>query len=135
MSDENVDVVRASFEAWRRGGLDAAAGFWDPKIDWRPMEGAPDDFGVMHGIEAVRAYMQDWIDMFDDVRLEAEELIDAGDHVVAVQRGSGRAKISGVPGELRYAVVYTVRDGKIVRAREYADREQALQAAGMRERA
>ena len=53
--------------------------------------------------------------------------------VVAVQRLSGRAKGSGIETELRYAVVYTVSGGKIVRGREYLTPEDAREAAGLRE--
>jgi ketosteroid isomerase-like protein len=57
MSQENVEIVQASFEAWGRGGLDAAAEFWDPKIDWRAAEGAIDDAGPIRGVDAMRAYV------------------------------------------------------------------------------
>ena len=130
MSQENVEVVRAVFEAWERGGVDAVAEFWDPEIDWRAAEGALDDVGVMRGVDAMRAYMNDWLDNFDDVHFEAEELIDAGDQVVAMQRVTARAKGSGVETELRYAVVNTIRDGKVVRGREYWTRAEALEAVG-----
>jgi ketosteroid isomerase-like protein len=133
MSQENVEVVRALFEAWGRGGLDALAEFWDARIDWRAAEGALDDAGPIHGVDAMRAYVQDWLDDFGELRVEAEELIDAGEQVVAVQRISGRAKASGIETEIRYAVVYTIRDGKIMRGREYWERAQALEAAGLRE--
>jgi len=64
----------------------------------------------------------------------AEELCDAGDgRVVATQHVTGRAKASGVETELRYAVVYTVREGQIVRGREYIDLVTALEAVGLRE--
>ena len=46
---------------------------------------------------------------------------------------SGRAKLSGVETDLTYGVVYTIRDGKIARGREYMTREEALEAAGLRE--
>ena len=133
MSQENVEVVRAVFEAWERGGVDAVAEFWDPEIDWRAAEGALDDVGVMRGVDAMRAYMNDWLDNFDDVHFEAEELIDAGDQVVAMQRVTARAKGSGVETELRYAVVNTIRDGKVVRGREYWTRAEALEAVGLSE--
>ena len=97
MSQENVEVVRRSFQAFADGGLDAMAEFWDPDIEWRAAEGAIDDAGEMHGPQAVRRYMQDWFDMFDDLTVVAEELVDAGDdRVVAVQRVTGRAKVSGI---------------------------------------
>ncbi|MFL5909501.1 MAG: nuclear transport factor 2 family protein [Gaiellaceae bacterium] len=65
---------------------------------------------------------------------EPVEPIDAGeDDVVAVIRISGRAKLSGVEAELTYAALYTFRDGKIARGREYWTRGEALEAAGLSE--
>jgi ketosteroid isomerase-like protein len=134
MSQENVEIVRAAFEAWNSGGLDALAEFWDPDINWRAAEGAIDDAGELHGPEALRRHIQDWFDMFDDLSVVVEELVDAGDdRFVAVQRMTGRAKVSGIETEIRFSVVYTVRDGKIVQGREYMDKEQALDAVGLRE--
>jgi ketosteroid isomerase-like protein len=134
MSQENVEVVRQMFQAFADGGLDAMAEYWDPDIDWRAAEGALDDVGEMHGRVAVRRYIQDWIDTFDDFSVVAEELRDVGDdRVLAIQRLNGRAKLSGTETDLRYAVVNTVRDGKVVRGREYLSLDQALEAAGLRE--
>jgi ketosteroid isomerase-like protein len=110
------------------------AEFWDPDIDWRAAEGAIDDVGEMHGSVAVRRYIQDWIDTFDGFSVVVEELRDVGDdRVLAIQRLNGRAKLSGTETDLRYAVVNTVRDGKVVRGREYLSVEDALEAVGLRE--
>jgi ketosteroid isomerase-like protein len=118
--------------AFAERGLDAMAEFWDADIDWRAIEGPPGDVGEMHGAEAVRRYLQEWIDMFDTVTNIAEELLEIGDdRVLAVQRATGRAKASGVETEIRYAVVYTLRAGTIVRGPEYIDRKQALEAVGV----
>jgi uncharacterized protein len=134
MSQENVEVVRRMLQAFADGGLDAMPELWDPDINWRAAEGAIDDAGEMHGPVAVRRYIQDWIDTFDDFSVVVEELRDVGDdRVLAIQRLSGRAKLSGTETDLRYAVVYTVRDGKIVQGREYMDKEQALEAVGLRD--
>ena len=134
MSQENVEVVGDYLRAFADGGIDAMVEFMDRDVDWRAIEGAPDDVGEMHGREAMRRYIQDWVDMFDDITNVPEELVDLGDdRVLAVQHVTGRAKGSGIETELRYAVVYTLRDGKIVRAREYIDRQQAVEAAGVRD--
>jgi ketosteroid isomerase-like protein len=126
--------VRRGFEAFADGGLDAMAEFWDPDINWRAAEGAIDDVGEMHGRVAVRRYVQDWLDTFDDSSVVAEELRDVGDdRVLAIQRAKGRAKLSGVEIDLRYAVVYTLRAGKVVRAREYLSVDDALEAVGLSE--
>jgi ketosteroid isomerase-like protein len=134
MSQENVEIVRAAAAAYNRSDLDALAEYWTEDIDHRAAEGALDDPGPIHGKDAVRAYMQDWLDMFDDLKVEPVELIDAGeDQVIAVTKISGRAKLSGVETDLTYAAVYTIRDGKIARGREYWTREDALEAAGLSE--
>jgi ketosteroid isomerase-like protein len=83
---------------------------------------------------AVRAYVQDWLDNFDNFRSEVVELLDAGeDTVIAVVRISGLARLSGIETDLTYAALYTIRDGKIARGREYETRQEALEAAGLRE--
>ena len=66
--------------------------------------------------------------------MELLELIDAGgDTVVALERFGGRAKRSGVDTDQVIGDVFTIRDGKIVRVREYPSLEAALEAAGLRE--
>ena len=129
MSSENVRIVRDCLEAYADRGLDAMAEYWDDEINWRAIEGAPDDVGEMHGPERLRRYFQEWVDLFEGITNVAEELVDIGDdRVLAVQRAAGRAKLSGAETEIRFAVVYTLRDGKIVGGREYIDRGQALKA-------
>jgi ketosteroid isomerase-like protein len=134
MSQENVAAVQTAANAFARDGLDAFAEFWTDDIDHRAVEGALDDRGPIHGKAEMRAYLQDWFDTFDDFRAEPVELIDAGeDQVVAVLRIMGRAKLSGVETDLTYAALYTLRNGKIARGREYWTRDEALEAAGLRE--
>jgi ketosteroid isomerase-like protein len=133
MSQENVAAVKAAYEALARGGLDRFIEHWTDDLDHRSIEGAPDDRGPIHGKDAMRAYVQDWIDLFDDYKVEPVELIDAReDVVVAVLRFGGRAKRSGVDTDQIMAAVFEIRDGKIARGREYATREQALEAAGLK---
>ena len=129
MARDALSVVRDHLQALADGGLDAMQEYWDVDIDWRAIEGAPDDVGPIHGKARMRRYLQEWVDMFEGITLVAEELVDLGNgRVLALQRAAGRAKLSGAETEIRFAVVYTVRDGKIVRGREYLDRAQALDA-------
>ena len=134
MSEENRKTVRDAAAAFNRGDLDAWLEYWTDDIDYRAAEGAPDDHGPIHGKDALRDYVQDWLSTFDDFRQEPVEQIDAGeDRVIAVTRISGRAKLSGVETDLTYADLYTIRDGKIARGREYWTRDEALEAAGLSE--
>ena len=134
MSTPNVAAVEEAYEALANGGLDRFLDHWTDDLDHRSIEGAPDDGGPIHGRDAMRAYVQDWIDTFDEFRIEPVALIDAGRGVVvAVLRYGGRAKLSGIETDETFGVVFTIRDGKIARGREYATRDQALEAAGLRE--
>src|ERR1700752_31483 len=134
MSQENVEIVRVALGVMAQQGLEAFTEHWADDIEWRAVEGALDDRGPLHGKDACRFYIQDWLDTFDELTVEPLEGIDAGqDQVVAVLRNSGRAKLSEIETELTYAVGYQIRDGKIARGREYATRQEALEAAGLRE--
>ena len=134
MSDENFEIVRAAAAAASRGDLDAWLEYWTDDLDFRAAEGAPDDHGPINGKDALRVFGQDWLDTFDEFKVEPVELIDAGDdNVIAVMRISGRAKLSGVETDMTYAELSTLRDGKIARGRQYFTRGEALEAAGLSE--
>jgi len=125
----SADVVRSYFRTFGSGGVDAAAEFWHPEIEWRAIDGALDDVGVLRGRDALRRYYQDWIDTLAELRAEVEEILyETDDRVAAVIRNSGRGRTSGVPTKGRYYVACIVREGWIVAGREYASREEALEA-------
>jgi len=134
MSREDLTAVKDAYEALASGGLDRFLEHWTDDLDHRSIEGAPDDRGPIHGKEAMRAYVQDWIDTFDEFRIEPVELIEAdGGVVVAVLRYGGRAKLSGVETDETFGVVFSLQDGRIARGREYRTRDQALEAAALAE--
>jgi ketosteroid isomerase-like protein len=134
MARENVEVVKVAYEAFARCGLERFMEHFTEDVDYRAVVGAIDDTGPIHGKDALREFLQDWIDTFDGFRMELVELIDAGENtVVAVERFGGRARLSGVETNQTIGDVFTIRDGKVARGREYLTSQQALEAAGLRE--
>ena len=134
MSQENVEIVKSAYEALAREGLDRFMDYFADDVDYRAIVGAPDDIGPIHGKPALRAWLQDWMDMFDDFTMELVKLVDAGDDaVVALERFGGRAKQSGVKTDQVIGDVFTIRAGEIATGREYPSLKQALSAAGVRE--
>jgi ketosteroid isomerase-like protein len=130
MQGQSSEVVRRQFEAFKRG-LDAAAEFWSADIEWRAAQGAPDDAGVMRGAQALIRYYEEWIESFDDLQAEVDEVIfESGERCGVVVRNSGRPRGSKAVVRGRYFVVCTVREGRIMRGREYETRAEALEAAG-----
>lgn len=134
MSQENVEIVRALLAALSPSfDLDAAAELWDRDISWRAIEGALDDVGEMRGRPALRSYYEQWKETFDPLRAEVVELRPARGAVVAAALITGRMKGSDSEVEMCIGVVYELRDGKVIRGREYATFEEALQAVGLSE--
>ena len=134
MSQESIAAVEEAYRALASGGLDRFLEHWTDDLDHRSIEGAPDDRGPIQGKDAMRAYVQDWIDTFDEFKIEPVELLDADDDVVvAVLRYGGRAKLSGIETDETLGAVFTTRDRKIAGGREYRTRDQALEAAGLSE--
>ena len=74
---------------------------------------------------------QEDAEAWEELRLEAEEFIDAGDSVVVLLHEFRRGKGSGVEMETDTAVVYEVHNGRVVRLQGYMDRAEALEAAGL----
>ncbi len=133
MSQENLDVISRMYEGFARSGPEGMLEFMDPAVDHRAIEGAPDDIGVFSGHDAMRGYYGQWVEMFDDLRAEVEELIEVGDRVVAMLHVTARMKGSEAEVDMRLGVVWALRNGKAVSGREYATREKALEAAGLSE--
>jgi ketosteroid isomerase-like protein len=69
--------------------------------------------------------------VWDEYGSEVEELIDAGNHVIAVIRSWGRGKQSEAAVETGEHHVWTLRDGKLWRLRVYPDEAEALEAVGL----
>jgi ketosteroid isomerase-like protein len=125
----SLDLVREIIDALNRGDIDGMLARMDPDFEWRPLEASP-VAPVYRGHEQVRRYVEDWLGTFESLRLDLEELTELDDHVLAVARGHGRGRASGVQLDSPFCQVWTVRGAIAVGMDEYATREQGLAALG-----
>jgi ketosteroid isomerase-like protein len=132
MSQENVDLARKGYEAFARGDLDAVFELFDPEIEAHDPPEMP-DAAIHRGHEAVRRDWEQTYELFEDFSIEVQETIDCGDDVVVFLHYRGRGTESGAEVEASMAHVWTTRDGKAIRLRQFLDREQALEAVGLSE--
>jgi ketosteroid isomerase-like protein len=125
--------VLAIYEAWRRGGSLAASGLLDPAIEWVNPDDAVDG-GTHHGLDNFMATAESINATLDDVDVELERLVRAGNDVVVV--GVMRARVRGSGAELRrrQGYVWTIRNGKAVRFQWFNSPREAFEAAGLNER-
>ena len=126
MSVENMDLVRRFFDTYCRGDYDGSLACLDPDVVYEVAQEAP-----ARGLPAVRAIWERWESSFDDLETVPEEFIDAGEHVVVRVHYKGRGRGSGVEFDQLSYDVCTVRDGLVVRKREFAERSEALLAVGL----
>ena len=131
MSRENVEIVRRILDAYLAGDFQTALGRIDPEVEF-DLSMRPDG-KVYRGHDGIVEGLRTWTGTWEDYSLEITELIDAGEHVIAVDRQSGRGKGSGMLLEHSFSNVYTLRDGKVVRVAVFTNREDAFRAAGVSE--
>jgi ketosteroid isomerase-like protein len=93
----------------------------------------PDLLGVHRGREGYRRMWQGLIEAFEDLKIEPEEVIDCGDRGLVAGRVTGHGSKSGVGIDEPLFQVFTMRRGLVIRQKDFVDRQQALEAAGLRE--
>jgi ketosteroid isomerase-like protein len=136
MSEENVEVVKAVYEAANRRDADAVLALYDPGVELDPRGGPMGRLigpGIYRGHEGVRRFFRAYHEAWGQIDYEVEELIDGGERVFGVHNIRARGRGSGVEVERRVYGVWTIRDRKIVRVLFYTRREEALEAAGLLE--
>jgi ketosteroid isomerase-like protein len=131
MSQENVEIVRRGLERYA-----ATREFTDDIVtpdfvwDMSNFHGWPEQ-QVYEGADGARTFLEAWRDAWETWELEVDALHDAGERVVSVMRQHGRSKAAGMPVEMSFAMVWTLRDGKEARMDMYSDPDEALRAAGL----
>jgi ketosteroid isomerase-like protein len=133
MSQENVEIVRRGLEQFIATGRFAAEevtpGFaWDMSN----FKGWP-EHQVYEGIAGAETFLRDWSAAWDDWSVESEGMHQAGDKVVDLLRQRGRSKAAGMPVDMSFAMVWTLRDGMQTRMEMYSDPAEALKAVGLTE--
>jgi len=135
MSQENVELATRFYEpatskAEMLAGLPRIMEFCHPNVEWTPRE----EGSTYRGRSGVGEALERWLESFDEYRYEVQRIIDCGgDQVLVVGVEVGKGAISGAEVRSVNHELLTIREGMIVRFREFYDEGQALQAAGLRE--
>ena len=100
--------------------MKAVFAFYDPDIEWDATgarEANPDLADVYRGHEGVRTYWRRWLQAWEDLEFEVQDVLDAGD-------GGGRGAdprstpygggAAASPADIPpYGLVFTIRNGKV----------------------
>ena len=130
MSEENLELIRAGFAAHNRGDLDALVQVYAPDAVFETLL-----LGTHQGNEAIRLIYEENQKTLSGYDVVPVELIDSGDQVVAVAEVKGVGPVSQIAMEDRdrFAFLFTIKNGRVVREQAFRNRDEALEAAGLRE--
>ena len=131
MSEENVDRFQEMTDAFNRGDVDAASDWLGPEVVFEPLAASLE--GNVAGPDGVRTFMADFRDLFEIFELRYTDVRDLGDRVLALGTTRSVARGSGIEQEFTIAVVATYKDGLLTHWKDYGDKQQALEAAGLSE--
>ncbi len=129
MSPGNVAKAMEFLEAYNRRDFDAAVEFFDPEVEWvlPPLQRSDS----CRGPDEITRFWQGLDETWEELRLDPQESVDAGDKVAIRLLYYGRGRGSGVEMEAEvYHQVTTFRDGLMVRIEYFTDWAQALEAVG-----
>ena len=138
MSQENVEIVRREVAARSTRDWHALEEIWHPDIQLEVTSGfeAVTGTAAFTGVREIRPFFESLSDLYAEYRVEVDELIDAGDQVVTVERIRGRgfrgSNATAWVQERLFRVI-GFKDGKIWRVKEYRSKADALEAAGLSE--
>jgi ketosteroid isomerase-like protein len=131
VSRENVEIVRRGTEHYQ------ATGEFLPELvtpdfvwDMSKFRGWPEQ-QLYLGTEGAERFLREWTNAWDDWTLDIEAFHDVGEKVVVVARQHGRSKGTGMPVDMSFAQVYTMRDGRQASMEMYSDPAEALEAVGL----
>jgi ketosteroid isomerase-like protein len=129
MASDNAETIRGIYARWAEGDYSLAMSA-DPNLVFIMQPEFPDS-GTYLGPEQVAEYMRGFLEPWERLTIEATEIIEAGDSIVAavIQRGIGIA--SRVEAEFSYFQVWTFRGSTIIRFETFREREEALAAVGL----
>jgi ketosteroid isomerase-like protein len=128
---EQLEIFRASMEAWNRGDVAAMVAHATPDSEYVIAEQNP-AARVLHGREEIAAYLEDWRETLHELHYEVGELLEAGDAIVSIGTMTGRASEGGPEITAELAFVLHFEGTQVFRTEEYLDGARALEAAGLR---
>jgi uncharacterized protein len=117
MSQSNMEAVRNAYEAFNRRDFEALLQVVDPEVEWHQFTQFPDRATYRGSGELRDRFLkQQLFEQFGDFRIDIEELVDAGDHIVMIGHIVAHGSASGVPIRLRVVNILEMRGGKVIRA-------------------
>jgi len=135
MSQENIEIVRRLHVLLERRDWEGMADRFAPDVELHGTVGGLGEGEIVaRGLGEIRKVIEaEDNEIWDDHRWVPQELIDAGDRVVVLQREYQRGKASGLELAIDTATILDLREGQVTRMQGYVNPAEALEAVGLSE--
>ena len=133
MSQENVEVALRLIEASNHRDVEGFVALLGPDVEWEDPAFWSEPSRMYRGRAEVREWFNRVVDPWERLHFEVEEITEADDRVFAETLLTTRGKGSGAETQIRIWYVVWIANGKITRRQVFRDRDEALEAAGLRE--
>jgi ketosteroid isomerase-like protein len=131
MSQENVDIVRAMFKTVD-GKLHGNFGLLAPEVEFHTSGAFPDLDPVYRGRDGFKMLNERLNAPWAELSLEPHRIIDIGERVLVLSHFRARGR-DGIEAKLPIALLWTLRNGQVVRIDAFSDQQKALEAVGLSE--
>jgi len=129
MTEENIEIVRQSYEAFNSRNLDLIGKLLHPDFELDLSNSMGFDRGNYFGERGLGRFFKSYWEAFESISIDVEELIGKGDAIVALIRVRGRGTSSGAEVDARGPHLWRFRDGRVVGLALYEQLDEALEAA------
>jgi ketosteroid isomerase-like protein len=134
MSEENVEVIRKIYAAWRDGDLRALLETSDPaEVELRTSGAFPDLAPVYRGHRGVSEFWEAMRAPWEWFHLDVTRIVEGEDCAAFVVTFRARGKDSGVITDLVQGHAMRFGDGRALMVSTHRSFEEALEAVGLRE--
>jgi len=131
MTQENVEIIRQSYEAFNSRDLTLIGSLLHPDFELNLSNSMGFDRSNYLGERGLERFFESYWDAFESISIEVDELIGTGDAIVAIIRARGRGTGSGIEVDARGPHLWSFRDGKVVGLALYEHLDEALEAASL----
>ena len=133
MPEDNVEIARRAYAALEEEGVEGVISFADPEFEVTTPPSLASEPDTYRGHDGIRRWFGGFSDGLEAVYFEGREFRPAGDQVLIETVLHGRGRTTGIDVEQRAFLLWTFREGLVVRIEPFAEREPALEAAGLSE--
>jgi ketosteroid isomerase-like protein len=133
MSQENVELVRKSIEAWNQRDRETLMSYTTSDVEWEAGGPAAVEQPIYAGRDELARGTEALWETWEEFRLQETEVRDLGDSVLWMGRMKLKGGASHVELDQEFAIRFSVRGGEIARGKAFLSWQEALDDDGLRE--